>query len=81
MKTDDLPLVGYVANQPSACKGSFSANMLTLTANTAPAHGLNVRATLILARISTPEDFGTLAIFIAMTSFLSAVSSGATRQP
>ncbi len=56
-------------------KGSFSSNVLTLTAGTTLAQGLNVAATLVLARIFTPEDFGILALFVAITSFLSVVGS------
>lgn len=56
-------------------KGSFSANVLTLTAGTALAQAVSFVGTIVLARMLTPSDFGILALFVAITSFLSAVGS------
>jgi O-antigen/teichoic acid export membrane protein len=56
-------------------KGSFGAHVLTLTTGTGLAHGFTIIATLILARLFSPADFGALALFVAITSILSAVGS------
>ena len=70
--TPDLPLLSPTL---FLRKGSFSANVFALTAGGVLAQALNAAATLILARIFTPEDFGLLALFMAITSFVSAVGS------
>jgi O-antigen/teichoic acid export membrane protein len=56
-------------------KGSFAADVLTLTGGAGLAQGVNVLGTFILARIFAPADFGVLALFMAITSFLSTVGS------
>jgi len=68
----DVPLI---STRLLLRKGTFSANVLTLTAGTVLSQGLNAAATLILARIFTPEDFGLLALFMAITTSLSVIAS------
>lgn len=56
-------------------KGSFGAHVLTLTTGQGLAQGFTIISTVILARLFSPADFGVLALFVAITSILSAVGS------
>jgi len=56
-------------------KDSFGAHVLTLTAGTGVSHSITIVATLLLARLFSPADFGVLALFVAVTSVLSVVGS------
>jgi lipopolysaccharide exporter len=56
-------------------RDSFRAHVLTLTAGTAVAQGINALSAFVLARLFSPESFGVFALFMAVSLFLSAVSS------
>jgi O-antigen/teichoic acid export membrane protein len=70
-QTSDLPLI---TPRLFLRRGSFSANVLTLSAGTTLSQGLNAAGTLLLARVFVPEAFGMLALFMAITTFLSAIA-------
>ncbi|HIF59725.1 MAG: lipopolysaccharide biosynthesis protein [Gammaproteobacteria bacterium] len=57
-------------------KSEFSRNVLTLMTGTALAQALPIAVAPILTRIYTPEDFGLLALFLAVFAVLSAVVTG-----
>jgi O-antigen/teichoic acid export membrane protein len=57
-------------------KSEFSRNVLTLMTGTALAQALPIAIAPILTRIYTPEDFGLLALFLAVFAVLSAVVTG-----
>lgn len=54
----------------------FSRNVLTLMTGTTIAQAIPIAVTPILTRLYTPEDFGLLGLFVAITVILGAVSSG-----
>lgn len=56
-------------------KSTFSRNVLTLMTGTTVAQAIPIAITPILTRIYTPEDFGLLAIFIAITAILSVMAN------
>mgnify|MGYP001020452109 CR=1 FL=1 len=56
--------------------GNFFKNVITLMSGTVLAQGLVIICTPLLTRIYTPEDFGILTIFMAVTSVLSVASCG-----
>lgn len=56
--------------------GSFSKNVLTLFTGSAVAQAIPILATPVLTRIFTPDDFGVLAVYIALVSFFAIISSG-----
>ncbi len=56
-------------------QGSFGQNVLVLTSGTVAAQVILVAASPVLTRIYTPEDFGMLAVFVAMLSLCVVVSS------
>jgi len=57
-------------------KSEFSRNVLTLMTGTTIAQAIPIAISPILTRIYTPEDFGILALFVAMTSILGTIASG-----
>lgn len=63
----------YINRLPN---GSFIRNVITLMSGTVLAQGLVVVCTPILTRIYSPEDFGLLTVFMAVTSIISVISCG-----
>ena len=57
-------------------KSSFAKNVITLMTGTTIAQAIPILITPVLTRIYTPEDFGVLALFVAITSILGAVANG-----
>lgn len=57
-------------------KSEFSRNVLTLMTGTTIAQAIPIAITPILTRLYTPDDFGVLALFIAVTSILGVVANG-----
>jgi len=57
-------------------KSEFSRNILTLMTGTSIAQAIPVAISPILTRMYTPEDFGTLALFVAITGVFSVIASG-----
>ena len=57
-------------------KSEFNSNVLTLMTGTTIAQAIPIAITPILTRLYKPEDFGVLALFIAITSILSSVANG-----
>ena len=52
-------------------KSEFSRNVLTLMTGTTIAQAIPIAISPILTRIYSPEDFGLLALFLAVFSILS----------
>lgn len=67
--------LSLIAKQLLMRKGGFSANVLVVMTGTFFAQGLTIAATPLLARLYTPADFGVLALFVAINSFLSVVGT------
>jgi len=57
-------------------KSEFSRNVLTLMTGTTIAQAIPIAISPILTRIYTPNDFGVLALFLAIISILGTVASG-----
>lgn len=57
-------------------KDDFSKNTLTLMTGSALAQALSLAVSPILTRLYTPEDFGTFALFVAVTGVFSVVACG-----
>jgi len=57
-------------------KSEFSRNVLTLMTGTTIAQAIPIAISPILTRIYTPEDFGILALFMAIVSIFGSISSG-----
>ncbi|MFT5672776.1 MAG: O-antigen/teichoic acid export membrane protein [Polaribacter sp.] len=57
-------------------KSEFSRNVLTLMMGTTLAQSIPVAISPILTRIYTPEDFGILAIFSAITLIFGSIANG-----
>lgn len=57
-------------------KSEFSRNVLTLMIGTSIAQAIPIAISPILTRLYTPEDFGILALFVAITSILSIIVTG-----
>lgn len=57
-------------------KSDFSKNVLTLMTGTALAQAIPIAISPILTRIYTPEDFGLLSLFIAITAVFGSVING-----
>ncbi|EKF9450605.1 oligosaccharide flippase family protein [Vibrio cholerae] len=57
-------------------KSKYARNILTLITGTTIAQAIPILITPILSRIYTPEDFGVLALFVAITSIFGAISNG-----
>lgn len=56
-------------------KSEFSRNVLTLMIGTTIAQAIPISLSPILTRMYTPEDFGVLALFMAITSVFGSISS------
>lgn len=56
-----------------APRGSFAANVLTMSGGTAIAQGIILVSSPILTRLYTPEGFGLLALYVAITSIFRSV--------
>ncbi|MGM0767021.1 MAG: lipopolysaccharide biosynthesis protein [Pseudomonadota bacterium] len=57
-------------------KSVFARGVSVLVGGTASAQALMVLAAPLLTRLYTPEDFGILAVFTALLTFLTVVASG-----
>ena len=57
-------------------KSEFSRNVLTLMTGTTIAQAIPVAISPILTRIYTPEDFGLLALFVAITTIFGNIANG-----
>jgi len=57
-------------------KGSFIFNVLTLATGTSIAQAIPVVISPLLARVYTPENFGTFALFMSITGILSVIATG-----
>lgn len=56
-------------------KSEFSRNVLTLMTGATIAQAIPIAITPILTRLYTPEDFGLLALFIAITAILGSIAN------
>ncbi|RUO19626.1 hypothetical protein CWE08_09340 [Aliidiomarina iranensis] len=54
----------------------FSKNVLTLMTGTTIAQAIPIAITPILTRMYSPEDFGVLALFVAITVIMGSVANG-----
>ncbi len=61
-------------------KSEFSKNVLTLMTGTTIAQAIPIAISPILTRIYTPEDFGVLAIFMAITAITGSISNAKYEQ-
>ncbi len=57
-------------------KSEFSKNVLTLMTGTTIAQAIPIAISPILTRIYTPEDFGVLALFVAITAIFGTIANG-----
>lgn len=57
-------------------KSDFNRNVLTLLSGTTIAQAIPIAISPILTRLYTPEDFGALALFVAITAILASVANG-----
>ncbi len=57
-------------------KSEFSRNVLTLMTGTTIAQAIPIAISPILTRLYTPEDFGVLALFVAITSIFGSIANG-----
>lgn len=57
-------------------KSEFSRNVLTLLTGTTIAQAIPIAITPILTRLYTAEDFGLLALFVAITTILGSIANG-----
>ena len=57
-------------------ESEFSRNVLTLMTGTTIAQAIPIAISPILTRIYTPEDFGLLALFVAITSIFGSIANG-----
>lgn len=57
-------------------KSEFSKNVLTLMTGTTIAQAIPIAISPILTRIYTPEDFGVLALFVAITAIFGSIANG-----
>lgn len=67
-------LKNYIINRLPA--ESFFKNVMTLMSGTVIAQGMVLLCTPILTRLYSPEAFGALTVFTAVTSILSVISCG-----
>jgi len=58
-----------------AKSNEFARNVVTLITGTAVAQAIPVAISPILTRLYSPEDFGVLALFIAITSIISVFAT------
>ena len=56
-------------------KSEFSKNVLTLMTGTTIAQAIPIAISPILTRIYTPEDFGVLALFVAITTIFGTIAN------
>jgi len=57
-------------------KSEFNRNVLTLMTGTTIAQAIPIAISPILTRVYTPEDFGLLALFVAITSIFGSIANG-----
>lgn len=57
-------------------KSEFSRNVLTLMTGTAIAQAIPIAIAPVLTRLYTPEDFGMLALYLALFSILATIATG-----
>ena len=57
-------------------KSEFSRNVLTLMTGTTIAQAIPIAISPILTRMYTPEDFGLLALFVAIISIFGSIANG-----
>ena len=57
-------------------KSEFSRNVLTLMTGTTIAQAIPVAISPILTRIYTPEDFGLLALYMALAAIVAVIATG-----
>lgn len=57
-------------------KSEFSRNVLTLMTGTTIAQAIPIAISPILTRIYTPEDFGILALFLAIAAIFGSIANG-----
>ncbi|AOV08787.1 lipopolysaccharide biosynthesis protein [Sporosarcina ureilytica] len=57
-------------------KSDFNRNVLTLLTGTTIAQAIPIAISPILTRLYSPEDFGVLALFVAITAILASVANG-----
>lgn len=57
-------------------RSEFTKNILTLFTGSAIAQAVPILISPILTRIFTPEDFGVLALYMSLVSFIAIISSG-----
>ncbi|WP_417656309.1 lipopolysaccharide biosynthesis protein [Pseudidiomarina aestuarii] len=59
-----------------ALKGDFAKNIFTLMTGSTIAQAIPLAVSPILTRLYSPEEFGLLALFIAITSIFGAIANG-----
>lgn len=57
-------------------KSEFAKNVLTLMTGTTIAQAIPIAMSPILTRLYTPQDFGALAVFVAVTSIFGSIANG-----
>ena len=57
-------------------KSEFSRDVLTLMTGSTIAQAIPIAITPILTRLYMPEDFGVLALFVAVTAILGSIANG-----
>ena len=57
-------------------KSSFAKNVITLMTGTTIAQAIPIAITPILTRMYSPEDFGVLALFVAITTIMGSIANG-----
>ncbi|MBA6222882.1 oligosaccharide flippase family protein [Colwellia sp. MB02u-18] len=57
-------------------KNNFNKNVLTLITGSVIAQGLPIALSPILTRIYTPDDFGVIALYMAITMIFSSIATG-----
>ncbi len=57
-------------------KSDFIKNLLTLVSGTAVAQALPILASPILSRLYTPQEFGTLAVFVSIVMIFGTIANG-----
>lgn len=67
-------LIFYVKQR--IIKSEFSKNVLILSGGTLIAQALPVLISPVLTRLYSPSDFGTLALFISITSIVGVIANG-----
>lgn len=72
--TDTSEIVPEIQLAVSRRKASFSGDVLKLVSGTTIAQAIGILITPILTRLYAPEAFGTLALFISITSILGVIA-------